>query len=219
MNLIEISFQWALGAGILEFLTDKAIAMCKIRDASVWTQLKYHSSGLLWPEFWNHKAIGMLRIDNASVGTPLKYHSSGLWPPYPTGMTFQWGPNTGIANFAHCYCLISSKLQNSGPQSPLEWYFNGVQTLASLILHVAIAVWVKKCKIPPTIAPWKDIYMGSNTVIAISSHYHCVISSKLGNSSPHCPLVEYFIGDQTLALLILQMLLPYEFNIAKFRPP
>ena len=55
-------------------------------------------------------------------------------------MIFQLGSSTGIANFAHCYCLISSKLQNSGPQSPLEWYFNGVQTLALLILHAAIAV-------------------------------------------------------------------------------
>ena len=95
--------------------------------------------------------------------------------------------------------------QNSGHHSPLEWYFNWVQTLASLILHVAIAVWVKKCKIPPTIAPWKDISMGSNTGIANSSHYNCLISSKLQNSSPHCPLIKYSNGGQTLALLILQI--------------
>ena len=55
--------------------------MCKISDISVWTPLKYHSSGLWWPEFWNHKAIGMLRISNTSVLTPFKYHSSGLWWP------------------------------------------------------------------------------------------------------------------------------------------
>ena len=171
------------------------------------------------PLVWHFNGVQTLASLILHIAIALSVKNCKILASKATGMIFQLGSSTGITNFAHCYCLISSKLQNSGPQSPLEWYFNGVQTLASLILHVAIAVWVKKCKIPPTIAPWKDIYMGSNTVIVISSHYHCVISSKLGNSSPHCPLVEYFIGDQTLALLILQMLLPYEFNIAKFRPP
>ena len=151
-----------------EFWNHKAIGIRRI--CNVKTPLKYHSRGLWWTEFWNHKVTGMLRIGNASVWTPLKYHSSWLWlwPPYPTGMIFQWGPNTGIANFAHCYYLISSNLQNSGSQSPLEWYFNGVQTLALLVWHIAIALWVQNYKIPATIAPWNDISMGSNTGIANS---------------------------------------------------
>ena len=124
-------------------------------------------------------------------------------------MIFQWGPNTGIANLANCCCCMSSKLQNSGQHSPLEWYFNGVQTLALLVWHIAIALWVQNYKIPPTITPWKDISMGSNTGIANSSHYHCLISSKLQNSSPHCPLIKYFNGGQTLALLILQIAITF----------
>ena len=48
-------------------------------------------------------------------------------PKKPTEMIFQWGLNTGNFNFAHSYCLVSSKLQNSGHHSPLEWwYFNAM---------------------------------------------------------------------------------------------
>ena len=65
---------------ILEAINDQ-LEMWRIGNASVRTPLKYHPSGLWWPEFWTHKAIGMLRISNASVRTPLKYHSSGLWWP------------------------------------------------------------------------------------------------------------------------------------------
>ena len=123
LDTSTISIQWALGAGILQRWTYKAIGMWRNGNASVWSLLKYHFSELWWPEFWNHKAIeiqrianvktplkyysrglrwtefwnhkviGMLRIGNASVWTPLKCHSSGLWPPYPTGMIFQWGPS------------------------------------------------------------------------------------------------------------------------------
>ena len=111
LDTSTISIQWALGAGILQRWTYKAIGMWRNGNASVWSLLKYHFSELWWPKFWNHKAIeirrianvktplkyysrglrwtqfwnhkviGMLRIGNASVWTPLKYHSSGLWWP------------------------------------------------------------------------------------------------------------------------------------------
>ena len=167
--------------------------------------LWFQNSGHQSPLEWYFNGVQTLASLILHIAIALSVKNCKILASKATGMIFQLGSSTGIANFAHCYCLISSKLQNSGPQSPLEWYFNGVQTLASLILHVAIAVWVKKCKIPPTIAPWKDISMGSNTGIANSSHYHCLISSKLQNSSPHCPLIKYFNGGQTLALLILQI--------------
>ena len=76
-------------------------------------------------------------------------------------MIFQWGPNPAIANSSQCYGLISSKLQNYSHYSPLEWYFNGVQTQTLLILHIAMALSVQNGKIPATIAPWNDISMGS----------------------------------------------------------
>ena len=113
-NIIPV----ALEARILQFLTDKAIAMCKISDASVWTPLKYHSSGLWWPEFWNHKAIGMLRISHAR--TQLKYHSSRLWWPelcnhkaiemwgidnVKTHTFPVWEMQHRVAEFCYCFCL------------------------------------------------------------------------------------------------------------------
>ena len=190
-----------------EFWNHKAIEIRRI--ANVKTPLKYYSRGLRWTEFWNHKVIGMLRIGNASVWTPLKYHSSGLWPPYPTGMTFQWGPNTGIANFAHCYYRISSNLQNFGPQSPLEWYFNGVQTLAMLILRIAISLWVQECKIPATISPQIEWYF--NGVLTLSI-LHIPMALWFQSSGHHSLLVWYFNG--VLAWLILNIPIPLWFKIS-----
>ena len=66
-----------------EFWNHKAIGMLRIGNASVWSPLKYHSSGLvagIW-QHWTQKPIGILRISNTSVLTPFKYHSSGLWWP------------------------------------------------------------------------------------------------------------------------------------------
>ena len=49
--------------------------------------------------------------------------------------------NIGIANFSHFHGLMSSKLQNSGHRSPLEWYFTWVQPLPLPIIHIPIALW------------------------------------------------------------------------------
>ena len=168
-------------------------------NASVWTPLKYHSSELWWPEFWNHKAIGIRRICN--VKTPLKYHSRGLWwtefwnhkviGMLRIGNASVWSPLEYIIPVGYGY----------GHHIPLVWYFNGVQTLALLILHIAIALWVQNCKILPNRAPWKDISMRSK-------HWHFqfygIVSSNLQNSGHHRPLEWYFNGVLTL-LPILQI--------------
>ena len=120
--------------------------------------------------------------------------------------------------------------QNSGHQSPLEWYFDGVQTLTSLILHIAIALSVKNCKILASKATGMIFQLGSSTGIANFAHCYCLISSKLQNAGPQSPLEWYFNGAQTLASLILQVAiawncqfftlpLPFQFKIAKFQPP
>ena len=88
-------------------------------------------------------------------------------------MIFQWGPNTGIANFAHCCFCVGSQLQNSAPPSPLEWKFNGVQTLALLIWHIAVAVWVQNCKIPATITPGMIFQWGLNMANKHGQHKEC----------------------------------------------
>ena len=92
------------------------------------------------PLVWYFNGVQTLASLILHIAIALSVKNCKILAPKPTGMIFQLVPSAGITNFAHCYCLISSKLQNSGPQSPLEWYFNGVQTLALLILHAAIAV-------------------------------------------------------------------------------
>ena len=129
--------------------------------------------------------------------------------PKPTGMIFQWGPNTGIANFAHCYYRISSNLQNFGPQSPLEWYFNGVQTLAMLILRIAFSLWVQECKIPATISPQIEWYF--NGVLTLSI-LHILMALWFQSSGHHSLLVWYFNG--VLAWLILNIPIPLWFKIS-----
>ena len=122
---------------------------------------------------------------------PYQFKIAKFQPPLPTDKIFQRGPNTGIVNFANCYYLMSSTLQNSGHHSPLEWYFNGDQTLALPILnipmalrfqnsghhsplewyfktlafpilHISMASWVQSCKIPATVVHWNDISLGFN---------------------------------------------------------
>ena len=82
-------------------------------------------------------------------------------------MIFQWGPNSGIANSSHCYGLMSSKLQNSSHYSPMEWYFNGALSLPFLSLHIAMALWVQKCKILASKASWNDVSMGQTPALLI----------------------------------------------------
>ena len=147
---------------------------------------------------WYFNGVQTLASLILHIAIALSVKNCKILAPKPTGMIFQLGPSTGIANFANCYCLISSKLQNSGPKSQLKWYFNGVQTLALLILHLAIAIWVQNCKIPPTRAPWNDISMRSK-------HWHFqfygFVSSNLQNSGHHRRLEWYFNGVLTLQIL------------------
>ena len=130
--------------------------------------LWFQNSGHHSPLEWYFNGVQTLASVILHVAIALSVKNCKILASKATGMIFQLGSSTGIANFAHCYYLISSNLQNSGSQSPLEWYFNGVQTLALLVLHIAIALWVQNYKILATIAPWNDISMGSNTGIANS---------------------------------------------------
>ena len=97
-----------------------------------------------------------------------------------------------MSNSSHWYGLMSSKLQNSSNYSPIEWYFNGVQTLPLLILHIAIALWVQNCKIPATIAHWNDISIRSQ-------HWHVQFFTLI------LPYEFKIAKFQTLALLILHI--------------
>ena len=118
----------------------------------------------------------------------------------------------GLGCASHSYGIMRSKLQNSGHHRPLEWYFNGFQTLALPILHIPMALWVESCKIPATIAYCNDISMGYK-------HWHFKLygfmSSNLQNSGHDRLLEWYFNGVLTLPILQIPMALYFQ----KFRPP
>ena len=111
------------------------------------------------------------------VKTPLKYHSRGLW------WTEFWNHEViAMLRIGNASVWTPMKYHSSygyGHHIPLVWYFNGVQTLASLILHIAIALSVKNCKIVASKATGMIFQLGSSTGIANFAHCYCLISSKL----------------------------------------
>ena len=150
-------------------------------------------------------------------------------------MIFHWGPTTtGITNSSHSYGLMSSKLQNSGHHRPLEWYFNGVKTLALptlyipmaswvqkykwvlalLVRNTAMAFWVQSCQIPATIAHWNDISMGTY-------HWHCQFLTFLwpydfkilATIAPWNDISKHWHCQ------FFTFPWPNKFKVAKFRPP
>ena len=92
-------------------------------------------------------------------------------------------------------CIFIKKYRNSS-HCALEWYFNRVQTLALLIIHIAKALWVQNCKLPATIAPWNIFQWGPNSSITNLSHWYGLMSSKLQNSGHYNPMEWYFNGVQ-----------------------
>ena len=122
---------------------------------------KLWKSGHHSPLEWYFNGVKHWHCQFFTLPLPYQFKIAKFQPPLPTDKIFQRGPNTGIVNFANCYYLMSSTLQNSGHHSPLEWFFKGVQTRALPILHIPMALWVQSCKIPATIAHWNDISMES----------------------------------------------------------
>ena len=129
--------------------------------------------------------------------------------------------------------------------SPLEWYFNGDQTLALPIpnipmalrfqnsghhsplewyfktlafpiLHISMASWVQSCKIPATVADWNDISMWS---------WHCQFFKFLWPYDFKIPATITQWNDIPLGsnhhwhYQFFTFLWPFEFKVAKFWPP
>ena len=160
-------------------------------------------------------------------------------------MIFQRGLNTGIANSSHSYGLMSSKLQNSGHHRPLEWYFNGVKTLALPTLHIPMPLWVQSCKIPATIDHWNDVngvlalllrntamafWVQSCQIPANIAHWNYI---SMGIKHWHCQFLTFLrpYDFKTLATIapwndiskhwhfqFFTFPWPHEFKVAKFRP-
>ena len=143
-------FQWGPNTGIANFARRYCRMSSKLQTSAHHSPLERYFYGV---QHWNRQFF--------TLPLPYQFKIAKFQPPLPTDKIFQRGPNTGIVNFANCYYLMSSTLQNSGHHSPLEWYFNGVQTLALPILHIPMALWVESSKIPATIAHWNDISLGS----------------------------------------------------------
>ena len=95
LNPIELSLQLAVVAGILQFWTHTATAMCKITNASVWTPLNYHSSGPWWPEFCNFELIRHVSTEAQKYLRSIKSTSIGFFLvllPLPRGLEFRGYP-------------------------------------------------------------------------------------------------------------------------------
>ena len=120
----------------------------------------------LRPPPWNDISMGFkhLHCYFITFQWPYEFKIVNFRPPEATGMIFQWGPNTWIANSSHSYGHMSSKLKNSGHHSPFKWYF-------TFFAH-SYGLMSSKCKILATIANWNDISMGSK-------HLHCCFCTFL----------------------------------------
>ena len=110
-------------------------------------------------------------------------------------MIFHWGTTTtGITNSSHSYGLLSSKLQNSGHRSPLEWYFNGVLTLPILQIPKAL-----RFQNSGQHSPLKWYFTGVQPLALPILHFPRAVWFL--NSGHHSPLKWYFTGVQPLLAL------------------